>query len=180
MSLPYGAEVLLGGTVNLGNYENIRFELRGQVRDGDDLDALITGFGETARRFGRGDPATAAAVDSWVSRVIPSTSVEVSPEPVPAAQSTPVEPVREAHAAPVPAKKDMHPASPPVATNTPLQVPSSPAPVQPAEIGAGFACEQCGKQITSSERTTSQLFCNKSVCKGCLQSMNKAVVGDRV
>jgi hypothetical protein len=152
MSLPYGAEVLLGGTVNLGNYENIRFELRGQVRDGDDLDALIAGFDETVRRFGRGDPATAAAVDSWVSRVMPSTSVEL---------------VQEAPAAPVPAKKDLH-------------VPSSPAPVQPAEIGAGFACEQCGKQITSSERTTSQLFCNKSVCKGCLQSMNKAAVGDRV
>jgi hypothetical protein len=152
MSLPYGAEITLGGTVNLSNYENIRFELRGQVRDGDDLDALIAGFGETARRFGRGDPATAAAVDSWVSRVMPSTSVEL---------------VQEAPAAPVPAKKDLH-------------VPSSPAPVQPAEIGAGFACEQCGKQITSSERTTSQLFCNKSVCKGCLQSMNKAAVGDRV
>lgn len=152
MSLPYGAEVLLGGTVNLGNYENIRFELRGQVRDGDDLAALIAGFDETVRRFGRGDPATAAAVDSWVSRVMPSTSVEL---------------VQEAPAAPVPAKKDLH-------------VPSSPAPVQTAEIGAGFACEQCGKQITSSERTTSQLFCNKSVCKGCLQSMNKAAVGDRV
>lgn len=167
MSLPYGAEVLLGGTVNLGNYENIRFELRGQVRDGDDLAALIAGFDETVRRFGRGDPATAAAVDSWAARVLPSTSVEVSPEPVPAAQSTSVELVQEAPAAPVPAKKDLH-------------VPSSPAPVQPAEIGAGFACEQCGKQITSSERTTSQLFCNKSVCKGCLQSMNKAAVGDRV
>jgi hypothetical protein len=165
MSLPYGAEITLGGTVNLGNYESLRFELRGQVRDGDDLDALIAGFDETVRRFGRGDPATAAAVDSWVSRVMPSTSVEL---------------VQEAPAAPVPAKKDLHPASPPVATNTPLQVPSSPAPVQPAEIGAGFACEQCGKQITSSERTTSQLFCNKSVCKGCLQSMNKAAVGDRV
>jgi hypothetical protein len=152
MSLPYGAEITLGGTVNLGNYESLRFELRGQVRDGDDLDALIAGFDETVRRFGRGDPATAAAVDSWVSRVMPSTSVEL---------------VQEAPAAPVPAKKDLH-------------VPSSPAPVQPAEIGAGFACEQCGKQITSSERTTSQLFCNKSVCKGCLQSMNKAAVGDRV
>lgn len=167
MSLPYGAEVLLGGTINLGNYENIRFELRGQVRDGDDLDALITGFGETARRFGRGDPATAAAVDSWVSRVIPPTSVEVSPAPVPAAPSTPVEPVQEAPAAPVPAKKDLH-------------VPSSPAPVQTAEIGAGFACEQCGKQITSSEKTTSTLFCNKTLCKGCLQGTNKAAVGDRL
>lgn len=152
MSLPYGAEITLGGTVNLGNYESLRFELRGQVRDGDDLDALIAGFDETVRRFGRGDPATAAAVDSWVSRVMPSTSVEL---------------VQEAPAAPVPAKKDLH-------------VPSSPAPVQPAEIGAGFACEVCGKQITSSEKTTSQLFCNKSVCKGCLQSMNKAAVGDRV
>jgi hypothetical protein len=177
MSLPYGAEITLGGTVNLSNYENIRFELRGQVRDGDDLDALIAGFDETVRRFGRGDPATAAAVDSWAARVLPSTFAEPAKKPAP---STPVEPVQEAPAAPVPAKKDLHPASPPVATNTPLQVPSSPAPVQPAEIGAGFACEQCGKQITSSEKTTSTLFCNKTLCKGCLQGMNKAAVGDRL
>lgn len=167
MSLPYGAEVLLGGTINLGNYENIRFELRGQVRDGDDLDALITGFGETARRFGRGDPSTAAAVDSWVSRVIPSTGVEVSPEPIPVAPPTPVEPVQEAPAAPVPAKKDLH-------------VPSSPAPVQTAEIGAAFVCEGCQKGITSSEKTTSVLFCNKTLCKTCLQDLNKATVGDRL
>lgn len=167
MSLPYGAEITLGGTVNLGNYENIRFELRGQVRDGDDLDALITGFDETVRRFGRGDPATAAAVDSWVSRVIPPTSVEVSPAPVPVAPSTPVEPVQEAPVAPVAVEKDLH-------------VPSPPAPVQTAEIGAGFVCEVCGKQITSSEKTTSTLFCNKTLCKGCLQGMNKAAVGDRL
>lgn len=167
MSLPYGAEITLGGTVNLGNYENIRFELRGQVRDGDDLDALIAGFDETVRRFGRGDPATAAAVDSWVSRVMPSTPAEVSPDPVPAAPSTPVEPVREAHAAPVPAKKDMH-------------VPSSPAPVQTAEIGAAFVCEGCQKGITSSEKTASVLFCNKTLCKTCLQDLNKVTVGDRL
>lgn len=152
MSLPYGAEITLGGTVNLGNYENIRFELRGQVRDGDDLDALIAGFDETVRRFGRGDPATAAAVDSWVSRVMPSTSVEL---------------VQEAHAAPVPAKKDMH-------------VPSSPAPVQTAEIGAAFVCEGCQKGITSSEKTASVLFCNKTLCKTCLQDLNKVTVGDRL
>lgn len=168
MSLPYGAEVLLGGTVNLGNYENIRFELRGQVRDGDDLDALIAGFDETVRRFGRGDPATAAAVDSWVSRVMPSTPAEVSPEPVPAAPTPAPKAAAEPKRIPVSEVKPVKPEPP------------TPKPVQPAEIGAGFACEQCGKQITSSERTTSQLFCNKSVCKGCLQSMNKAAVGDRV
>lgn len=137
MSLPYGAELTIGGTINLGNYENIRFEVKSPIRDMADLDEMIGGWSEALGRLGRGDPQTAAAVDSFIRRVIG--------EPIDVESSTsgiPVDPVPTVQAAPVPVKVV--------------------EPVQDKPL-----CEVCGKQISEKERRTSKLFVGQCLCDPC-------------
>jgi predicted component of type VI protein secretion system len=167
MSLPYGAEIILGGTVNLGNYENIRFEIRGSVRDQVDLDALKASFRTTLLSLGTGSPETRAAVTSFVDRVIPGELSE-TPAPTPETKSTPA-PVREpAPAAIPPAPKEMHVPSKPTEAPAPAPAPA-PATAPKKEIGAGFICSNCGAQMTASEEKTSRLFVSRPLCKDCLK-----------
>lgn len=56
-----------------------------------------------------------------------------------------------------------------------MHVPSPVAPEPtiapaPKEIGEGFVCAECGKQVTNSEEKASRLMLNKTLCKGCMQA----------
>ena len=163
MSLPYGCEATLGGTVNLGNYESLRFELRGSVRDQAELEALVAAFGTTLGTLGRGDTQTAAAVDSYVRRVI---GAGPAPEPgtPPANTSTPA-PAPAAPAAPT-TKAPHVPSSPSAPAAAPPKAAAKPAAKH--VIGGEYVCEVCGTQITGSELTTSKLFASRTLCKPCL------------
>jgi hypothetical protein len=54
---------------------------------------------------------------------------------------------------------------------TPASIPTAPpkAP-EPKEIGAGFVCAECGKQVTNSEEKASRLMLNKTLCRACMQA----------
>lgn len=49
---------------------------------------------------------------------------------------------------------------------TQAELPTEP----PKEIGAGFVCETCGKQMTASEQTASKMMLSRALCKDCMQT----------
>ena len=73
------------------------------------------------------------------------------------------------------AEKDLHVPSPAEPAPAPVKaVPKPPAKV-PAPSGEAVAvCEDCGKVLEASEEKTSRLFCQRLLCRACLQKFNEA------
>jgi hypothetical protein len=162
VSLPYGAELTIGGTINLGNYENIRFEVKSPIRDNSDFEELIGGWSDALGRLGRGDPQTAAAVDSFIRRVIGTPAEVPTPEGVPAA--------------PTPAPKAAaEPKRIPVSEVKPVK----PEPPTPKPAGEKPICTQCGKEISEKEKRTSQLFVGAAMCDQCSKAKAAPPEGSR-
>ncbi len=72
MSLIYGGSLTLGGTINIGSYENIKVELSGAIRDEADLEGLVVTLQTALERIGREDPQVRTAIDSFARRVLGS------------------------------------------------------------------------------------------------------------
>jgi len=81
----YGATLTLGGTISIGNYENVKVELSGAIRDEADLEALITGLRSALERLSTGDTQVRGAVESFARRVFGSDQA-----PAPASSAGPV------------------------------------------------------------------------------------------
>lgn len=75
--------LVIGVTVNLEHYENLRLEVSGEAESVQDADDLIGYLDEVLGRLGREDPATAERIDSYRRRVL----VRAGREPVAAAAS---------------------------------------------------------------------------------------------
>jgi len=195
MSLPYGATLTIGGTVNLGNYENLKVELTGSVRDQAEADGLIDAFGEVLGRMGRDDLEIGARVDAFRHRVLGGGPLAAA---APAAEPVRMTEIREPAPAPAPTRASVPIAEPaPVtkpaetpATAPPKAVPKAapkaepkpepkpdpkpakkPAPTTSPTV-AGEVCADCGGPVTGSERKTSMLFVSKVLCKKCIQKID--------
>jgi len=123
MPLPYGAEALIGGTINIGNFENVRFELRASVRDQAELDALKEAFRLNVGTLGREEPQVCAAVDSFIRRVL-GTGAQQGPGGAiaPAVDPTPGPAPTKATAKPEPARTPLSTGVDPATGRTPLAI----------------------------------------------------------
>jgi len=75
--------LVIGVTVNLEHYENLRLEASGEVESTHDADDLIGYLDEVLGRLGREDQTTADRIDSYRRRVL----ARAPKEPLPAADS---------------------------------------------------------------------------------------------
>jgi hypothetical protein len=158
MSLPFGAGATVGGVINIGNGESIRFELSGSIRTEEELAGLLAGFDRTLERLGRGDELTRTAVDSFRARVFGENGKKAEPK-IPS-NSRELATEKERLNRQLDAK---------VAAHTEQMAKVAPAPVAKAEDAPDFACEDCGNQLTEAELRTCNLFYTDGtkVCKGC-------------
>lgn len=63
----YRWDLTIGGTINLGNYENLKVEISGPACDLEQMKAFI---GETLDLFGKGNPATRELIEGYKRRVL--------------------------------------------------------------------------------------------------------------
>jgi hypothetical protein len=191
-----GKKLSIGITINLGNYENLRLQVDGEVTETQDADELITYLDAVLSRIGRGDTATAERIDSYRHRVLiqPEKPSSLSIEPAVAAvedvEKEGVEgtPEREKALEEIP-DGDLpellyHKAADAVcveqattgvcenevcelAATVPTEEISEKEAKKPKE--GKFFCSECGVEITRAQEQLSQLFMGKSVCRKCME-----------
>ncbi|MDO8840957.1 hypothetical protein [Methanocalculus sp.] len=174
-------QMTIGITINLDNYENIRFDVTGEVESDEDVSELTGFLDGVLAGIGREDPVTAERVDHYRRRVFgslhpgeadagsiascPVTGDEVmeiqtghdlsgvdAPEPVlPSPESPPLE-----EAASSEVREDA--VAPPEKEDT--------SSVKQA-VGL-FVCEACGAGVNKVQHDVSHLFMNKTLCKKCM------------
>ncbi|MBP2144684.1 outer membrane biosynthesis protein TonB [Methanofollis sp. W23] len=198
--MPGKKTLTLGITVNLDNYENLRLEVAGEVESQEDADELAGFLDEMLGRLGRGDDATAERVDAYRRRVfstketaepiphaptkeqtvlVPPIEVEeeekreVAPEQAPEKQGEPApapspEPVRAEPAPEKPAEPAPAPSPEPERAEPAPEKPAEPTPTQAADEAV---CEECGAAVQKTQKQMSQLFLNKTLCKGCMDKL---------
>ena len=188
-----GKKLSIGITINLGNYENLRLQVDGEVTETGDADELITYLDSVLSRIGRGDAATAERIESYRHRVL------IRPEKPASASATPAKPegtMEEGEEAPEREKAVeelpdgdlpellyhkaadaacVEEASTGVCEN---EVCELAATVPTEEISekkakkqkeAKFHCSECGVEITRAQEQLSQLFVGKPVCRKCME-----------
>ncbi|ADN34848.1 conserved hypothetical protein [Methanolacinia petrolearia DSM 11571] len=148
----------IGITVNLENYENLKVEVEGEAKDGCDADELIEYLDSVLSRFGRNDPETKKRIDNYRRRVLENPGepvitniVEEETYPAPEILQTPAEPA--------------------IPVSEPAQ--EKPLPEEKPVENTGFTCSSCGRPISKAEEQLSQIFMGRSLCKKCLEEMQK-------
>lgn len=149
----------IGITVNLENYENLKVEVEGEVAEGGrEAEELIEYLDGVLSKFGRNDPETKKKIDSYRKRVLENPGkpiitniVEEETYPAPEGPHTPVEPII--------------PVSEPAPEKT--------LPEEKTAENTGFTCSSCGRPISKAEEQLSQIFMGRSLCKKCLEEMQK-------
>ena len=181
--------VTIGGTINLENFENFRYEFEGVVTNTDDYISLA-GFtaGCLLTQAAKADPFVRERIQKHLVRTfgireedlpdaprqegIPETPTETPAEAPAAAEPAPVQQT------PKPAKPIVKApevkASKPAAKKAEPPAPAKPAATAPkkaaAEKPAGGTCTKCGAPITESQTKLSQLVMNKPLCKPCMEA----------
>lgn len=140
------------------------------------LDDLITFFCVDCQRLGQKDVEVRDRLDAAVRRVFGRDLLgeEVKPAtPSSPPPSSPPAPPSPSTSSPPPAAAPAAPATP--AAAAPVQAPAAAAvPAQPKKPATNFGkeivgkCDDCGGNVTASEKKMSQLFASKTLCKKCL------------
>jgi hypothetical protein len=173
----------VGVTVNLEHYENLRLEVSGDVENERDADELVRFLDHLLGGMGRGDPATAEAVDSYRDRVF-SFTPDIPKEQVPAGChdgvcSLPAEILEEI--APCTASTTEtgdaggDATTDRVAIEPGQTVPDcagtvpAPFPAAAADTTTDLVCEDCGTPVTTAQAKMSRLFTSRTLCKECMK-----------
>ncbi|WP_052418683.1 hypothetical protein [Methanolacinia paynteri] len=148
----------IGITVNLENYENLKVEVEGEAKDDRDAGELIEYLDSVLSRLGRNDPETKKKIDSYRRRVLENPG-----EPV-------ITNIVEEETYPAP-EIPQTPAEPAIPVSEPAQ--EKPLPEEKPVENTGFTCSSCGRPISKAEEQLSQIFMGRSLCKKCLEEMQK-------
>jgi hypothetical protein len=148
----------IGITVNLENYENLKVEVEGEAEGSREAEELIDYLDGVLSNFGRNDPETKKRIDSYRRKVLENPSehikIEVQEEATcktPEIIQTPAEQGTTAHED----SNNTHKAE------------------GKAPDATGFSCSSCGRPISKAEEQLSQIFMGRSLCKKCLEEMQK-------
>ena len=146
--LPKSATI--GGTINLGNYDNIRFEFGAEIASSEDyLELVRFTAGSLIGQFRTADENTQTTIRAYVARLC-----SIEEEDVPCLGT--------------PAPETPAPETPPVTTPEPVPQPPKPAPAPPTLKPGEEVCEECGGIVPAQQAKLSKLFQNKALCKSCL------------
>lgn len=153
-------EALIGGTINLGNYESFKFEFRGLVEKPEDyLDLAAFAAGSLLGQAAGADDATREQVRQYVGRVF-----GLPDERVPNVQKAPkVDPAPGPAPAPAALKEERK-----------APEPAKPAPEKKPTPTSKYTCEACGAPISATQQQMSQLFAGKTLCKLCFDKLREA------
>jgi len=159
--------LMIGVTVNLEHYENLRIDVEGDVKDDSDTDELVRFLDRTLARFGRADPATAKRVDSYRERVLNQDTGASSchngvcalPEDIVAESVQPKgNEIRNSPSNPVISGI-------PIINDTNRQ-----GRLSVTEADTSIRCDTCGAMVSPAEKKASQLFAARTLCKTCLKT----------
>ncbi len=170
-------EALIGGTINLGNYESFKFEFRGIVEKPEDyLDLAAFAAGSLLSQGATADPEVRGKIRGFVGKVfglpdekVPDVRVAPAAEPAP----TPAAP-KEGN----PDRFDTgFPAKPLKEVEKPAPAPEKRQPdtAHVTKAQAAYSCEACGAGVTATQKQMSQLFTGKVLCKTCLDKFGRGV-----
>jgi hypothetical protein len=164
-------EALIGGSINLGNYESFKFEFRGLVEKPEDyLDLAAFSAGSLLSQGATADDEVRGKFRSFVGKVfgLPDEKipdVRVAPAPAPVAPAAPKEEEK-------PSRYDTGFPAKPLMKAEEKPAPAKPAPTPEAKPAAAV-CEMCGGPVTKTQKQMSQLFLNKTLCKACMDAATK-------
>ena len=163
-------EALIGGTINIGNYESFKFEFRGVVEKPEDyLELAAFSAGSLLSQGAKADDEVRGKIRGFVGKVF-----GLPDEKVPDVRVVP----KVADPAPVAPKEEKRETKAWSGGDPrPLKMEEKPAPVPaPEKKPAGaYTCEACGRDITATQKQMSQLFLNKTLCKACMDAATKGV-----
>ncbi len=155
----------IGITVNLENYENLKVEVEGDAPGESEAEELIDYLDSVLSRLGRSDPETRKKIDSYRRRVLEKpggytlTGVSETPRAGEAGIFREDAPLQEIDIdAPAPARVPAETAS---------------AAGEKALEDTGFTCSACSRPISKAEEQLSQIFMGRSLCRKCLDEMQK-------
>jgi hypothetical protein len=152
--LPKSATI--GGTINLGNYDNFRFEFGAEIASSEDyLELVRFTAGSLIGQFRTADENTQTTIRAYVARLC-----SIEEEAVPCLGS--------------PAPETPAPETPPVTTPEPVPQPPKPAPAPPTLKPGEEVCEKCGAPVPKSQAKLSMLFQSKTLCKPCMDKSQGA------
>lgn len=148
----------IGITVNLENYENLRLEVNGPVKNEADADELISFLDSVLQKFGQGDTASRERVEAFRRRILPPGPERSKKETV----------VAQTQVVGGPAEQP-----PAVAQQVPPQQVNT---VKPSPVDAGDGkevptCEVCGVPVKPAEQKMSMLFASRTLCTKCLKNI---------
>jgi len=149
--LPKSATI--SGTINLGNYDNFRFDFGAEITSTEDYLGLVEfAASSLIGQFRNADAETQATVRAYVAKLcsIEEAQVPCMQQPAPEPAKAPA-PVTLDQVSPLPER--MPPASP-LAVATPGEEP----------------CTKCGAPVSKSQVKLSNLFMNKTLCKKCMEA----------
>ena len=148
--LPKSATI--GGTINLGNYDNFRFEFGAEIASSEDyLELVRFAAGSLIGQFRNADENTQTIIRAYVARLC-----SIEEEDVPCLGT--------------PAPETPAPETPPVTTPEPVPQPPKPAPAPPTLKPGEEVCEECGGIVPAQQAKLSKLFQNKALCKKCMEA----------
>jgi hypothetical protein len=151
----------IGITVNLENYENLKVEVEGETDGEREAEELIEYLDSVLSRLGRNDPETKKRIDSYRRRVLESPGEHIKTGIYEPPKAPPVQ--------------ETTPAGPEPAAGEPEEdkIPEKPVPEENPAGETGFSCSSCGRPISKAEEQLSQIFMGRSLCKKCLEEMQK-------
>ncbi|MDO9540145.1 MAG: hypothetical protein Q7J09_09115 [Methanocalculus sp.] len=191
-------QMTIGITINLDNYENIRFDVTGEVESDEDVSELTGFLDGVLAGIGREDPVTAERVDHYRRRVFgslhpgeadtglitscPVTGDEVmeiktghdlsgvdTPEPVFLSPESPL--LEEAASSEVREEVIASPEVEVASSEIREEIVASPrieAAPSVKQAVGLFVCEACGAEVNKVQHDVSHLFMNKTLCKKCM------------
>ena len=152
--LPKSATI--GGTINLGNYDNFRFEFGAEIASSEDyLELVRFTAGSLIGQFRTADENTQTIIRAYVARLC-----SIEEEDVPCLGT--------------PAPETPAPETPPVTTPESVPQPPKPAPAPPTLKPGEEVCEECGGIVPAQQAKLSQLFQSKTLCKSCMDKSQGA------
>jgi len=155
--LPKSATI--GGTINLGNYDNVRFEFGAEITSSEDYLGLVEfAASSLIGQFRNADEITRTTVRGYVAKLCSIDEVQVPCMGQPAQGAPRKEDPAIYESKPVP--------STPTTLVTLDQM--SPLPARMPAPAPAATCEKCGEGVTESMQKMSQLFASKTLCKKCL------------
>ena len=184
--LPKSATI--GGTINLGNYDNYRFEISAEIASTEDYLGLVEfAASSLIGQFRQADPETRAAVRAYVARLcsIEEAQVPCMQPPAEPAKALLDPPPKQAPGKIWMGRDDSKVARLDEPTKTPaptaaeqasaavkaiIKPPTTPPKPEASDPYDLVICEGCGAETTRSQAKLSQLFMSKTLCKKCMDS----------